>query len=398
MQHIHLVCSPNAAQGWQAALRVSPRGYRITSTTSSLSEAQAGIKAEIPDFLIVEARSTDDFRVLQLLAQDLPELDCIIVGIQPDADTLLGLMRAGVREVLPAHPDDTTLSQAVERLARKRGGTHRAARKAKILCFISCKGGSGATFLAANLAVALAADGARKVALLDFNLQFGDALLFISSQQAHSHVAEVAMNSERLDQEFLKASMLEVSPGLRVLPAPEDPALAEEVHASHVRAIVQTAQSEFDYIVIDLGRTLNAVALQALDMADQVYAVLQLTLPFIRDGKRLQQIFTSLDYPPGKISWIVNRFEKGGQLTLADVKKTLKIEDLFTIPNHYGVVADSVNQGVPVSKIAPHSPVTLSIAELASTINQVESPTASPAGLRSILGKLVGKRTGGVSA
>jgi pilus assembly protein CpaE len=396
--HIHLACSSASAQGWQAALRTSPRGFIISHSAHALSESRHVILSEAPDIVIIEARAHEDFDCIMGLTQDLPDAEYIIVGTQPDADSLLKLMRAGVREVLPGQPDGLSLSQAVERLARKHGAAHRQSKKAKILCFISCKGGSGATFLASNVAVALAADGQRRVALLDFNLQFGDALMFISSQQAPSNVAEVAVNSERLDQDLLKASMLEVSPGLLVLPAPEDPSMAEDVHADHVRTILQTAQSEFDYIVIDLGRTLSAVALQALDMADQVYAVLQLTLPFIRDGKRLQQIFRSLDYPPSKIGWIVNRFEKGGQLTLLDLKKSLRIEGLHTVPNHYSVVADSVNQGIPVSRIAPRSPVTLALTEIAHAITREAPDDHMDSGWRNLLGKLFDKRTTGVSA
>jgi len=193
--------------------------------------------------------------------------------------------------------------------------------------------------------------------------------------------------------------MLEVSPGLHVLPAPEDPALAAEVGAEHVRAILQTAQADFDYVVVDIGRTLSAVALQALDMADQVYAVLQLTLPFIRDGKRLCEVFTSLDYPPTKISWVVNRFEKGGQLTLDDLKRSLKTQQLITVPNHYAVVADSVNQGVPVAKVAPRSPVTQALAEMADHIvHPGIADAAGSAGLKGLLSKVFDRRTSRATA
>ena len=44
----------------------------------------------------------------------------------------------------------------------------------------------------------------------------------------------------------------------------------------------------FDVVVIDAGRSLTSVTLQALDLADRIYAVLQLTLPYVRDGKRLR--------------------------------------------------------------------------------------------------------------
>lgn len=397
--HIQLVCRPKVAQSWQAPLQASPRGFRISNAFQALAQAEASLRDVPPDVAVVEVTSAQDFDRVQAIAQDLPDLDWVLVGLQPDADALLALMRAGVREVLPGEPDGVSLAQAVERLARKRGGAARPVRRAKVLCFMSCKGGSGATFLAANLAEALSDGGARKVALLDFNLQFGDALLFISSQRAPSHVAEVAANSDRLDGELLRASMLEVSPGLHVLPAPEDPALAAEVGAEHVRAILQTAQADFDYVVVDIGRTLSAVALQALDMADQVYAVLQLTLPFIRDGKRLREVFTSLDYPPTKISWVVNRFEKGGQLTLDDLKKSLKTQQLITVPNHYAVVADSVNQGVPVAKVAPRSPVTQALAEMADHIAHPGiADAAGSAGLKGLLSKVFDRRTSKVTA
>ena len=87
----------------------------------------------------------------------------------------------------------------------------------------------------------------------------------------------------------------------------------------------------------------------------------------------------------------------GGQLTLHDLKRTLNIQHLSTIPNHYGVVADSVNQGVPVSRIAPRSPVTLAIHELASSITGQAPVDAGSAGIKGMLGKFFDKRGDGVS-
>ena len=53
-------------------------------------------------------------------------------------------MRVGVREVLPARPSKEALLQAVGRLRQTRELQSRHA--GQILAFISCKGGSGATF------------------------------------------------------------------------------------------------------------------------------------------------------------------------------------------------------------------------------------------------------------
>jgi pilus assembly protein CpaE len=110
------------------------------------------------------------------------------------------------------------------------------------------------------------------------------------------------------------------------------------------------------------------VTLQALDASDGVYAVLQLTLPFIRDGKRLRDVFRSLDYPARKIHWVVNRYEKDSQLTLADLRQTLGVQDLVVLPNQYQAVAASVNQGTPVDRIAPTSAITKALREFAAQL------------------------------
>jgi pilus assembly protein CpaE len=110
------------------------------------------------------------------------------------------------------------------------------------------------------------------------------------------------------------------------------------------------------------------VSLQALDLADKVFPVLQLTLPFIRDGKRLREVFRSLDYPAHKLHWIVNRFQKDSQLTLDDLKASLGIVHVVTLPNQYEVAAASVNQGVPLERIAPGSTLTKALRELAQRI------------------------------
>jgi pilus assembly protein CpaE len=183
-----------------------------------------------------------------------------------------------------------------------------------------------------------------------------------------SSVAEVARHIQRLDSELLRSAMAQVSPGLWVLAAPEDPGLATDVKPQHVHEILALARTMFDIVVVDLGRSISAVTLDALDASDRLYVVLQLTLPFIRDGRRLRDVFRTLDYPSRKVHWVVNRHQKSGDITLEDVKRTLDVEQLLIVPNQYEVVASSVNQGVPVDRLAPGSAVARALRELATGI------------------------------
>ncbi len=361
--------NPLNAAAWTTMLRIEP-AFSVTPVVQALSEVSVVVNGSRPDLVLVETTTPQDFEALERLANAHPDIDYVLVGNELSPEFLLRAMRAGVREVLPSPTAPEAVLAALRRQLRKRAPivTLPTKHHGEVLALVSCKGGSGATFIAANLAHLLSAGGQRQVALIDMNLQFGDAALFVSSETPVSNVADVARNINRLDADLLRSSMTEAAPGLWVLAAPDDPAQAVDVTPQHVRQIIDLARDMFDFVVIDAGRSLSSVSLQALDLADRVYAVLQLTLPFIRDGKRLRNVFRSLDYPEDKIQWIVNRHQKGDQFTIEDLKKTLALEHVITLPNQYETVATAVNQGVAVERIAPNSAIAKSLRELALSI------------------------------
>jgi pilus assembly protein CpaE len=363
------IVTPNAdhAQSWASALGRADEVATAVQPVRLLTALTNGIK---PDVVVVETLDPRDLDTLESLAGNHPDIDCVLVSNDLTPEALLRMMRAGVREVLPAPASADALAAAVQRIGRKRAATTGAGADAQgqILSFVSCKGGSGATFVAANVAHVLAAGGQRKVALIDANLQFGDAMLFVSNEHPARNLADVAADIGRLDRDFLRSAMTQASPGLFVLPAPDDPSQATGVQPEHLKAILRVARETFDFVVVDVGRGLSATTLPALDMADRIYAVLQLTLPFIRDGKRLRDAFRSLEYPASKVRWLVNRYEKDNQITLDDLKRTLKIEGVTVLPNQYQVVAASVNQGVPVESLAAGSAIARGLRDLAAEV------------------------------
>jgi pilus assembly protein CpaE len=319
---------------------------------------------ERPDLLIVDAlcRGPEGLDVVEKLALRHPNMPFIMLC---ETELLLQAMRIGVRDVLPSPVPAVALQAAVGRIERKAAAGIAPPRKAKIVAFIPCKGGSGATFLAANLAYMLAAGLEKKVALLDLNLQFGDASLFVSDQVPANTMADVAGNISRLDASFLASSMVEVLPNFSVLAAPEGPERAAEVKPEHIEVLLNLARAHYDYVILDIGRSLDAVSVKALDHTDLIFLVLQETLPFIRDAKRLLHALHGLGYTREKVHLIINRYEKGGDIRLEDVERTLEMKVLNTIPNSFEAVSKSVNQGVPIMKIAKHDPVTKALREMA---------------------------------
>ena len=323
--------------------------------------------SEAPDLLIINGALAENGGLdrLERLGHLHPKTAFIIVTENQSPEFLLRAMRAGVREVLPSPIPGEQFHAAIA-CAKKRSGLLSA--DGKVFAFIPCKGGAGATFLAVNFGYALAGIEGKKVAFLDLNAQFGDAVLFVSEQRPATDLAVLCREIHRLDASLLAASMISVLPNYSLLAAPEDPAHAIQVKAQHVETILRLARKNYDFVVVDLERSLDAVSLQALDMADMVFPVLQLNFQFIRDAKRLLGVLRSLGYSKSKINLIVNRYRKGSEIELADAEKTLGTQVFRKLPNSYQAVAASVNRGVPIVKLAPNNPVSKSLYELSRAV------------------------------
>jgi len=334
---------------------------------------------ELPDVLMFDRPGNDgaDLAAIERLSNQFPRLAVILLCPQQSPDFLLQAMRAGVREVLPSPAAAASIYPALERIEEKL--ERRDNGNGKVLAFISCKGGSGATFIATNLGYALAASGHKRVALLDLNLHFGDASLFVSESKPLATLADVTRDIHRLDPSFLASSMLNVLPNFSVLAAPEDPAHASEVLPEHIDAIIKLARRQYDFVVLDVGRNLDAVSVRALDHADLIFPILQTTLPYIRDGKRLLGMFRSLEYDKDKVRLIVNRHDKGGEIRLQDLEAAYGTTIDRTVPNHYASAAASVNQGMPILQLDKNSPITRSLQEFAASLTGV-SVEAVPQG------------------
>ncbi|MFP5391709.1 MAG: CpaE family protein [Gammaproteobacteria bacterium] len=356
----------------QGAARVPP--LNLVATRATLREALDRLSPEAPALVIIDASEFEpaDADLLERLAKHYASANFVLLTRGHQQELLIRAMRAGVREVLQLPLVHRAFHEAMDRLAATSGLA--AMRDGKVLAFISCKGGSGATFLSTNFGYALATLANKKVLLIDLHGQFGDATLYVSDQKPVMTLSHVCNQIARLDAAFLESCLVHITPGFGILAAADDPAHAVSLKAEHMDAILRVARSNYDYIVLDVGRQIDAISLRALDSLDALYPVLQLGLPDIRDGRRLLDIFRSLGYPIEHTRLIVNRYEQGGKLRLQDLQNALGAEVMHTVPNDYVAVTDSVNQGVPVLQLARSAPVSRSLAELVELVTERRVP------------------------
>jgi pilus assembly protein CpaE len=340
----------------------------INSFEGGVTRMRALAEQEQPDVIVLEGLCRDggELAPVEFVTTKFPQIIVIMLCSQHTPEFLLSAMRVGVREVLPAPVTKTALEGAVSR-AEVKLGLRGKQRNARIIAFVSSKGGAGATFLAANLGYQLAAQ-AKKVLLMDLNLQYGEALLTVHDSKATSDIAEVARNLSRLDASFLSASSVTVAPNFEILAAPDDPALSLQVKPEHIESILNVAVHEYDFVIIDLNRSLNDLTIKVLDRAHTIFLVVQAMLPYVRNAKQMMSVFQSLGYSHDKVELLVNRNIKSAEITVNDIRATLGITRMRVVPNSYGDVAKAINQGRPLAAISKSNPVLKAINELVDSL------------------------------
>jgi len=376
--------SPNKVHLNEIATLLQGASHVTLLTEGGWNALRAVAERDEPDLMLVDGSCCEPGALAKVedLATQHPHIAVVLLCDRCTPEFLIDAMRAGVREVLPSPVTAAQLEAAVNRIGGKlRGARPRSA--AKVLAFVPCKGGSGATFLATSLGYQLAETSS--VLLVDLNLQFGDALSFVHDARPPSTLADVARAIDRLDASFLAASTVWVAPNFSIMAAPDDHAQALEIDAAQVDALLALAVQHYDFVLLDIGRPIDMLGIRALDRADVIYPVLQASLPFIRNAKKMLAIFKSLDYGPDKVELIVNRFERKGAIGAADIERALGKFTIHTVPDSFRHVTAAIDHGDPLMASAPSDPVVRQIAGMAAALGAGTQPA------RNLFARLLGR-------
>lgn len=362
------VLSPSQKHLQDISAALLAGGHEVVCCDGGKSHVRSVAELEEPDLLIADGlcRDSGELAQVEYVASHHPETAVALMCSEQTPEYLVRAMRAGVREVLPSPVSAEALLAAVARLAARKRLTM-PGRSGQVLAFLPCKGGSGATFLATNLSAELGRE--RKVLLVDLNLQFGDALSFVYDGRPPASIADVASEIGRLDASLLASAAVKVSTGFSVLAAPEDPSRALEVQPEHVDAILAVAAGCYDFILLDVGRTLDATTVRALDQAGRIFPVLTPTLPAVRNAEKLRRAFASLGYGPEKTRFVLNACDRGAEIGRDKVQRTLGGTPVIALADAAREVTGSINRGEPLVRTQRAHPLARQIVELAQELD-----------------------------
>jgi pilus assembly protein CpaE len=365
-------------------------GVNVSAHVGGARSLQGVMAKEKPDVVLLALLRPDDavFELIEAATLRYPSVMVLLVSEDGGMPTLKHAMRAGVRDVLPGPLNTASVKAAVDYVEDSKSISSRFLdNEGTLYAFMSAKGGCGTTFLVTNLAYLLA-KASRRVLIVDLNLYFGDAASYLTSRKSEASLVDVAHQSRRLDGALLEASVLKVRDNLHVLCAPQLPYKLEEVTPETVAAILTLACTEYDFVLLDMARTMDPAAVKALDLAERIYVVTGQTLPALQDTQRMITVFEGLGYSREKTQLVLNRYIKSSQIPLGEVERATGYKVVRVLPASDEAVLASINQGIPLAKLAARDPVARALHEWAQALSPAAVNTVKQSWFSTLTGGL----------
>lgn len=342
-----------------------------------------------PDIVIIDDNGQNSmFNVLKTLCDEVPERIVFLVSTDASPQRIVEMMKSGIAEYLMVPVDKQILHKAIEDVRIRLTNIVDKVVNGLVYSFISSKGGLGSTVIAVNTAVAMAADKKRDVAFFDMSIQSGDASVMLDVVP-ETTIIDICQNFHRLDVALLRGAMSKAPSGFDFLAAPLDQEDYQSVSAQHVEQIIKLSKKIYDQTIIDCtSMFIDECTVEAFKASEKVIVVTELSVLAVRNTARLIQLIRKVGIAANKIEVVVNRYIRGGVLSVADVEETVKQKVFWLFPNDFDDIVSSINQGVPLLLLHPHAPFSSNIVHFVDKLKDPQS-VGNYRGVRGTFGKAI---------
>jgi len=299
-----------------------------------------------PDVLLVDIPSDNPtlaMRAIELLHQELPDSALFAIGNLNQPQVIVNAMRAGAREFIERPTTTTDLLEAFVRLTTAQRRVQKEGPRGKVFTTVNAKGGSGATTVAVNLALALqAAHG--QTALVDL-APLGHAGLHLNLKPLFT-LADATRNLHRMDSSLLESFMTRHGGGLQLLAGTNAPASIEPSTTEFVR-LFDMLVANYRYVVVDNSSRLDAVSRLVASLSECVLLVACADVASLWSAARVQQYLGEIGHRE-RVRLVLNRFRKVPGFSEADAEAAAGVKLLWRIPNQYFAISSAIDRGAPV--------------------------------------------------
>lgn len=224
------------------------------------------------------------------------------------------------------------LNETISRLlgiaavAEKKGGS--------LMVFLSAKGGVGTSSLCANIAQNIAQNQPEaRVAVLDLVLPIGSIAPIVGYEGSQNIATITDMSPAETTPKFFKEELPDMNIwGFHLLAGSPDPESSNHIKAGRIWDIVLALKESYDYVLVDIGRSLSKITLPLIQQADVVALIISTDTSAASLTKTLWKYLSSKGVEAASVYTILNRAVGLEGLSKVDAEKMIGISISASMP------------------------------------------------------------------
>jgi pilus assembly protein CpaE len=360
------------------ALEIDQEGIGWVQSVTAAEEVLVETGEPI-DVLVLspEVKEPDALGLAEFIGRASPMTAIVMVRDKSWNGLLPAAMRAGIRDVVDLTQGSEELRDAVERaitwaenLRSLRGAmAEKPSRKGMVISVFSSKGGTGKTFLATNLATAIADLSNQDTAVVDLDVDMGDVFSYFGLEPK-KQISDLIALGEGADHEEVLANSTKLGDHLWGFGAVPDPAM-QPPGGEAIGKYLRTLRNNFAYVLVDASADYTDLALACFDLSDAICLVTGLDVVGVKHLSKALETLLTIGLPRDRFRIVLNRADSKVGLDAGDVERVMKIQVDTMIPSSR-LVPMSLNKGRPVYLEDPGSDVSGSIRDLAMRFTGVQ--------------------------
>ncbi len=354
--------------------KIKDSEIEIVKKSTDLSNAVSETSESVADLTVISC--TEETKALKACEQMYllnPQMVTVLVSEKESFTLAKRAFAAGAKTVIAPIPEDEEFCEELKKVyyveqshISSLMNNSESHRKGTVITVFGAKGGIGKTTTAVNLAVQLAKRKS-KVALLDFDLQFGDVDVALGLEPRDT-ITELLQEQSLPTIDSIRRYFLMHPSGVQVLCAPASPEYADSITGSQLEQVLNIIRGYYDYIIVDTAANFSECNLTLLENSNKILFLTGLDISLLKNSKKGLLLLDSLNQK-SKVRVVLNR-DIRGDISTKDVENVLGYKLYGIIPNDYQVAVSAINQGVPVVNSFTKTPVARAFMALAARIDK----------------------------
>ncbi len=354
-----LIVDDNAASRVFLANHLRGRQFQVLEARTGKEGLIVAWRDE-PDLILFDPTLQDitDQEFIHKLRNDARTVITPLIALSTDASPArrAACLSAGVSEYLvKSSRAIMALDEALSRIFDAEPQPPAGATEKKsglLIVFLSAKGGTGTSSLCANLAMNIQqAQPQARLVVADLVLPIGSIARIVGDEGRLDLVSVASLPAEQTTADYFHRNLPQ--PELwqfQLLPGSPDPEQANSVNGERIGQLVQTLCHAYDFVILDLGRSLSRISLPLIQKADLIVLIVSTDQSSIRLTKTVWNYFQSQGIDHQKVYAILNRAVGLEGLTKTQAEEIIGLPIKTTLPYMGGnfALANNLNQPITV--------------------------------------------------